>query len=72
MRSLFLALFALPAVFAQTPAISYIPNSSVKLYQVTGDCDWVQWDATLNNKTPTCKSTADQTLTKAKAVKCLI
>ena len=49
----------------QTPALTYVPGSSVKLYQVTGDCDWVEWDATINNKTPTCKPTASQTLSKA-------
>jgi hypothetical protein len=59
------ALTALPALFAQTPTLTYIANSSVKLYQVNGDCDWVQWDATINNKTPTCKPTTSQTLTKA-------
>jgi uncharacterized protein (TIGR03437 family) len=66
-RSLLFAAFAAaPAVFAQTtPAITYIPNSSVKVYQVNGDCDWVQWDATISNKTPTCKPTVSQTLTKA-------
>jgi uncharacterized protein (TIGR03437 family) len=32
---------------------------------VNGDCDWTEWDATINNKTPTCKPTASQTLTKA-------
>ena len=60
-----IALAGLPAVFAQTPALTYIPNSSVKLYQVNGDCDWAVWDATINNKTPTCKPTASQTATKA-------
>jgi len=63
-KLLFLSLFALPAV-AQTPAITYVPNSSVKLYQVTGDCDWVQWDASLTAKTPTCVPTASKTLTNA-------
>jgi uncharacterized protein (TIGR03437 family) len=53
------------ALFAQTPSLTYIANSSVKLYQVNGDCDWVTWDATINNKTPTCKPTTSQTLTKA-------
>ena len=59
---LFLA--ALP-VFAQPPGLAYIPGSSVKLYQVNGDCDWVEWDATIANKSPTCKPTASQTATKA-------
>ena len=61
-----LALAGLPAVLAQSPpAITYVPNSSVKLYQVNGDCDWTEWDATINNKTPSCKPTTSQTLTKA-------
>src|ERR1019366_194060 len=60
-----IALAGLPAVFAQSPALTYIPNSSVKLYQVNGDCDWVAWDATITSKTPTCKPTASQTATKA-------
>ena len=47
-------LLVFPALFGQTPALTYIPGSSVKLYQVNGDCDWVQWDATIDNKTPTC------------------
>lgn len=64
--------FLLPAIFAATtlaqtnpPALIYIPNSSVKLYQVNGDCDWVEWDATLTNKTPTCKPTTSQSATRA-------
>jgi uncharacterized protein (TIGR03437 family) len=50
---------------AQTPApaITYIPGSSVKLYQINGDCDWAEWDATITNKTPTCKSTTSKTAT---------
>ncbi len=62
---LFAALCTTPALFAQTPTLTYIAGSSVKLYQVNGDCDWVAWDATIANKTPTCKSTTSQTLTKA-------
>src|SRR5580700_2253585 len=50
---------------AGTPTITYIPSSSVKLYQINGDCDWVTWDATIANKTPTCKPTTSQTATKA-------
>jgi hypothetical protein len=45
--------------------LQYIPNSSVKLYQVIGDCDWTEWDATIASKTPTCKPTVSQTATKA-------
>jgi len=69
----FLALTMLafaPAAVAQstgggTPTVTYIPNSSVKLYQINGDCDWATWDATITNKTPTCKPTTSQTATKA-------
>jgi len=50
---------------SQTPTITYIPGSSVKLYQVNGDCDWAVWDATITNKTPTCKPTVSQTTTRA-------
>lgn len=54
------------AVFAQSPpTLTYIPGSSIKLYQVNGDCDWTAWDATINSKTPACKPTTSQTLTKA-------
>ena len=62
---LLITISSLPALFAQTPAITYVPGSSVKLYQVTGDCDWVQWDTTLTAKTPTCIPTASKTLTNA-------
>ncbi|SPF41921.1 exported hypothetical protein [Candidatus Sulfopaludibacter sp. SbA4] len=48
-----------------SPALTYIPGSSVRLYQVNGDCDWVEWDATITNKSPTCKPTASQTVTNA-------
>lgn len=50
---------------SQTPVLNFVPGSSVKLYQVTGDCDWVRWDATLTSKTPICKPTASKTLTNA-------
>ena len=61
-----IALAVLPSALAQSPpALTYIPNSSVKLYQVNGDCDWAVWDATITAKTPTCKPTASQTATKA-------
>jgi len=60
-----IALAGLPAVFAQSPALTYIPNSSVKLYQVNGDCDWVEWDATITAKSPACKPTTSKTLTNA-------
>ena len=55
-----------PAIIARTPSsITYVPGTSVKLYQVNGDCDWVEWDATITGKTPTCKATASKTLTSA-------
>ena len=47
------------------PTLTYIPASSVKLYQINGDCDWAAWDATITSKTPTCKATTSQTATKA-------
>ncbi len=50
---------------SQPPSLTYIPGSTVKLYQVNGDCDWVAWDATITSKTPTCKATTSQTATKA-------
>jgi uncharacterized protein (TIGR03437 family) len=65
MRLLLAAFISLTALAQNPPALTYIPNSSVKLYQVNGDCDWVQWDATLNQKTPTCKPTTSKTLTNA-------
>jgi uncharacterized protein (TIGR03437 family) len=60
-----LSLAALPQVFAQSPVVTYIPNSTVKLYQVNGDCDWVEWDAAIGGKSPTCKPTTSKTLTNA-------
>lgn len=50
---------------SQTPSLTYVPGSSVKLYQVNGDCDWVEWDATITAKSPTCKPTTSKTLTNA-------
>src|SRR5580704_2164567 len=54
--------------FAQSPArpvLTYVPGSSVKLYQINGDCDWAVWDATIANKNPTCKPTVSKTATNA-------
>jgi len=61
------AIAPLPRAAAQSasPALTYVPGSSVKLYQVNGDCDWTEWDATINNKTPTCVPTTSKTLTNA-------
>jgi uncharacterized protein (TIGR03437 family) len=79
-ESSFLPFFSWPALLAVTvslapladaqsgrgsPAIIYIPGSSVKLYQVNGDCDWAEWDATITNKAPTCKPTTSRTVAKA-------
>jgi hypothetical protein len=50
---------------AAPPSLTWVPGSTVKLYQVNGDCDWVDWDATINNKAPTCNRTTSQTETKA-------
>jgi uncharacterized protein (TIGR03437 family) len=47
------------------PTLTYVPGSSVKLYQINGDCDWAVWDATITNKTPTCKPTTSKTATNA-------
>jgi uncharacterized protein (TIGR03437 family) len=62
-------IFLAPRADAQpgkgAPTLTYVPGSSVKLYQVNGDCDWAVWDATITNKTPTCKPTTSQTATKA-------
>jgi uncharacterized protein (TIGR03437 family) len=48
-----------------TPTLTYVPGSSVKLYQINGDCDWTVWDATITSKTPTCKPTTSKTATTA-------
>ena len=63
--TLLVVLAGLPVGFAQSPVLTYIPNTSVKLYQVNGDCDWAAWDATITNKTPTCVPTTSKTLTNA-------
>jgi uncharacterized protein (TIGR03437 family) len=63
---IYIALFLLQSALAQTPlSLTYIPGSSVKLYQVNGDCDWVQWDATITTPSPTCKPTTSRTETNA-------
>ena len=50
---------------AGSPNLTFIPGSSVKLYQVNGDCDWSVWDATITAKSPACKPITSQTVTKA-------
>src|SRR5580693_6361401 len=59
------AICLLPQASAQSaaPTLTYVPGSSIKLYQINGDCDWAEWDATITNKTPTCKSTTSKTAT---------
>jgi hypothetical protein len=46
--------------------LTYKFGSSKKLYQVTGDCDWVAWDATTPPKT--CIPTTSQTISRADVV----
>jgi hypothetical protein len=45
--------------------LTYTAGSSHKLYQINGDCDWVEWDATINKPKPTCDKTVSQTASKA-------
>jgi uncharacterized protein DUF4185 len=45
--------------------LSYNAGSSKKLEQITGNCDWVNWDATITALTPTCKPTVSQPATRA-------
>lgn len=52
--------------------LTYNAGSTQKLEQVTADCDWVLWDATIfvdkngniTNPNPTCKPTLSQTITR--------
>ena len=75
-RSLLVSLLAAASFFVpatalaqQTiPTLTWIPGSSVKVYQINGDCDWVQWDATIGNAHPTCVSTYSQTISRADIV----
>jgi uncharacterized protein (TIGR03437 family) len=68
-RAILLLVFlnAATRAFAQSPppTLTYVPGSSVKLYQVNGDCDWAAWDATITSKAPTCKPTTSKTATNA-------
>ncbi|HLK34371.1 MAG TPA: hypothetical protein VKT29_14855, partial [Terriglobales bacterium] len=54
-------LLAVISAHAGSPTITYIPGTSHKLYQINGDCDWVEWDADLTN--PVCNPTISQTAT---------
>jgi hypothetical protein len=53
--------------------LNYNQGSSKKLEQVTADCDWTLWDATIavdamgniTNPHPTCEPTLSQTVTRA-------
>jgi hypothetical protein len=61
------AIAPVPLAMAQfaKPTLTYVPGSSVNLYQINGDCDRVQWDATITNTTPTCNPTFSLTTTRA-------
>jgi len=58
-------IFLAPLADAQSgsgsPALTYIPGSSVKLYQVNGDCDWAEWDATIRGRKLTIRRTGPST-----------
>jgi hypothetical protein len=56
------------SAFAQDQTLTWIPGSSVKLYQINGECDWPEWDATINKLQPTCVPTASQTITRGDIV----
>jgi len=51
--------------------LSYIDHSTKKVEQITANCDWIIWDATIDfgppisNPDPTCKPTVSQTVTRA-------
>lgn len=47
------------------PTLTYIPGSSAKVYQINGDCDWPEWDATIAKPHPTCAPTFSQTAANA-------
>src|SRR5260370_1296748 len=63
MRLLLFAFISIPLA-AQTPMLTYIPTSSVKLEQIIGDCDWQYLDGSSGKGT--CKPTASQTATRFK------
>ena len=59
-RSVFAAAALVASIpLVAQPTLTWIPGSSVKLEQVTADCDWVVLAAT-----KTCKPTASQTITR--------
>ncbi|HEV3220789.1 MAG TPA: DUF4185 domain-containing protein [Candidatus Acidoferrales bacterium] len=72
-------LFALSCVFFAGPSsaqdwgapwgaqikLTYVEKSSRKLEQLTANCDWVEWDATITSSNPTCNPTVSQTATRA-------
>ncbi len=58
-------LFAQESVWDQKLSLTFQTGSSRKIEQITADCDWVVWDATINNPSPTCKPTVSQTATRA-------
>jgi hypothetical protein len=49
----------------QKLSLMFQQGSTQKIEQITADCDWVVWDATVNNPSPTCKPTLSQTATRA-------
>jgi uncharacterized protein (TIGR03437 family) len=65
MKAIVTLLLAAAQSASGNASLTYVSGSSVKLYQVNGDCDWAQWDATSTAKPPTCKPTVSQTATKA-------
>jgi hypothetical protein len=46
-------------------SLTFQQGSTRKIEQITADCDWVVWDATIDNPSPTCKPTVSQTATRA-------
>jgi hypothetical protein len=58
---------------SQQIELTYTPGTSHKIEQITGDCDWPVWDATITldasnsiiNTDPTCIPTISQTVTRA-------
>src|SRR5580698_6840124 len=58
---------------SQKIELTYTPGTSHKIEQITGDCDWPVWDATITldasnsiiNTDPTCIPTISQTVTRA-------